>query len=143
MKFTIPYFLILLLVFSCNTKNQEQTDHFGSENQEVFIKTIDAVTFKNLMESGKGIVLDVRTKGEVAQGVIPETLIIDIYDPEFSEKIKSLPKDKEVYVYCTSGVRSMMAAKILQRDGFDRVYNLRGGIIEWQTNRFPIERPVR
>jgi rhodanese-related sulfurtransferase len=143
MKFTIPFFLILLLVLSCNTKNQEQTDQFGSENQEVFIKTIDAVTFKNLMESGKGIVLDVRTKEEVAQGVIPETQIIDIYDPAFSEKIKSLPKEKEIYVYCTSGVRSMMAAKILQRDGFDRVYNLRGGIIEWQTNRFPIDRPVK
>ena len=143
MKFTISYFLILLLVLSCNTKNQEQTDQFGSENQDGFIKTIDAVTFKNLMESGKGIVLDVRTKEEVAQGVIPETQIIDIYDPDFSDKIKSLPKEKEIYVYCTSGVRSMMAAKILQSNGFDRVYNLRGGIIEWQTNRFPIERPVR
>jgi rhodanese-related sulfurtransferase len=143
MKFTIPYFLILLLVFSCNTKNQEQINQFGSENEEVFIKNIDAVTFKNLMESGKGIVLDVRTKAEVEQGVIPETNIIDIYDPAFSEKIKSLPKEKEIYVYCTSGVRSMMAAKILQRNGFDRVYNLKGGILDWQKNRFPIERPSR
>ena len=130
-------------MISCNSKNQEQTDQFGSENQEVFIKNIDAVTFKNLMESGKGIVLDVRTKAEVAQGVIPETQIIDIYDPAFSEKIKSLPREKEIYVYCTSGVRSMMAAKILQSNGFERVYNLKGGILDWQKNRFPIERPVR
>lgn len=143
MKSIISSFLFLLLIVSCNTKNQEQTDQFKSENQEVFIKNIDAVTFKNLMESGKGIVLDVRTNGEVAQGVIPETKIIDIYDPAFSEKIKSLPKEKEIYVYCTSGVRSMMAAKILQSNGFNRVYNLRGGIMDWQKNRFSIERPVR
>ena len=143
MKIIIPFSLILLVMISCNSKNQEQTDQFGSENQEVFIKNIDAVTFKNLMESGKGIVLDVRTKAEVAQGVIPETQIIDIYDPAFSEKIKSLPREKEIYVYCTSGVRSMMAAKILQSNGFERVYNLKGGILDWQKNRFPIERPVR
>lgn len=143
MKIIIPFSMILLVMISCNTKNQEQTDQFKSENQEVFIKNIDAVTFKNLMESGKGIVLDVRTNGEVAQGVIPETQIIDIYDPAFSEKIKSLPREKEIYVYCTSGVRSMMAAKILQSNGFNRVYNLKGGILDWQRNRFPIERPVR
>jgi rhodanese-related sulfurtransferase len=36
-----------------------------------------------------------------------------------------------------------MAAKILQSNGFDRVYNLRGGIMDWQKNRFSIEIPVR
>ena len=90
------------------------------------------------MESGQGLVLDVRTSQEVSQGYIPEAIVIDIYDGDFEEKIKVLPKDKEIYVYCASGVRSMQAAKILQKNGFDKIYNLGGGIVDWQRKGFPI-----
>lgn len=40
-------------------------------------------------------------------------------------------KDKEVVVYCRSGQRSGMAQQLLQKAGFTKVFNLKGGVIAW------------
>ncbi|MFC0264249.1 rhodanese-like domain-containing protein [Fontibacter flavus] len=101
---------------------------------------MDSPTFKNLSESGNGIVLDVRTMGEFTQGHLPNAVIADIYQRDFIDKINQLPKDKEIYVYCTVGARSLQAAQILQKNGFSRVYNLQGGIMDWSRNKYPILR---
>ena len=37
----------------------------------------------------------------------------------------------DIVVHCKSGVRSAKAVKILREQGFDRVQNLRGGILAW------------
>lgn len=115
---------------------------FGSnvnaQNNDPFIKNVDAKTFKTLTDAGKGTILDVRTPEEVSEGHINGSVNIDFYDERFAEKIKPLPKDKEVYVYCRSGGRSAKAAIILQNNGFTKVYNLEGGIIAWQENSFPV-----
>lgn len=49
-------------------------------------------------------------------------------------------KDRPVVVYCRSGHRSMGAAGTLKKAGFDKVYNLTGGIIAWQKDSLPTER---
>ena len=41
-----------------------------------------------------------------------------------------LPKDKEIVVYCRSGVRGQIAADFLEKKGFS-VRNLKGGFSEW------------
>ena len=41
-------------------------------------------------------------------------------------------RDKDVVVYCRSGNRSTMAQHLLLQDGFERVTNLKGGILAWQ-----------
>lgn len=111
-----------------------------SVETDTFIKNVDSETFKNLVNSGQGIVLDVRTIGEVAQGHIPNATVADIYQRDFVEKINQLPKDKEVYVYCTVGARSSQAAQILVNNGFKKVYNLNRGIIDWARNGYPLEK---
>ena len=47
------------------------------------------------------------------------------------EKIKSFSSNKEYYIYCKSGARSSAACKIMNQMGFNNVYNLLGGISEW------------
>jgi len=42
-----------------------------------------------------------------------------------------LDKDREVVVICQSGMRSMQAAKLLKKQGFENVYNVKGGMNSW------------
>lgn len=134
MKYLVILFFILSFI-GCNPKGSKNT-------AELFtVEEVDAVTFKNLIASENGIVLDVRTAEEAAQGIIADAYVIDIYKSGFEEKIQSLPKDKEVYVYCAVGGRSRQAAQILLDNGFTKVYNLSGGIVDWKRNVFEVVKP--
>jgi len=42
-----------------------------------------------------------------------------------------LDKEQEVVVICQSGMRSMQAAKLLKKQGFEKVTNVRGGMGSW------------
>jgi len=132
MKKLVIFFFAAAILVGCNSNKSEESEVSGK------IEEVDAATFKNLISSGNGIVLDVRTPGEVAQGIIPDAFVIDISESGFEEKIQSLPKDKEVYVYCAIGGRSRQAAQILVDNGFPKVYNLSGGIVDWNRNGFEV-----
>lgn len=41
-------------------------------------------------------------------------------------------KDKDVIVVCHSGARSYSACMVLKRHGFNKVYNLKGGMLLWK-----------
>lgn len=58
------------------------------------------------------------------------------------EKYKEkLPKDKKekIVVYCRSGRMSEIAAQELVKMGYENVYNLKGGTIEWEKKGYPFE----
>jgi phage shock protein E len=94
---------------------------------------LDSDSFlKKINEGSKYIILDVRTKEEFFEGHIINSLNIDIYNKDFREKINSLDRQKTYFVYCRSGHRSHSAVKFMHNIGFDQVYNLKGGIIEWK-----------
>lgn len=79
------------------------------------------------------LVLDVRTEDEYNEGNIPNAINIDIYKGQgFVYKLEELDKSKAYYVYCRSGARSGQACKIMNEMGFEKAYNLLGGIIAWE-----------
>ena len=79
------------------------------------------------------VVLDVRTDAEVAEGIIPNAIQINIYEGQgFIYKLEELDKSKNYYVYCRSGNRSGQACAIMNQLGFENAYNLVGGILEWK-----------
>lgn len=86
------------------------------------------------------VVLDVRTDAEVADGIIPNAIHIDIYKgQDFIDEIETLDKDKNYYVYCRSGNRSGQACAIMEQLGFEKAYNLEGGILEWEGDLVTID----
>ncbi|MBP0903743.1 rhodanese-like domain-containing protein [Mariniflexile gromovii] len=86
-----------------------------------------------LAEDANAVVLDVRTDAEVADGIIPNAIHIDIFKGQgFIDEIEALDKDKNYYVYCRSGNRSGQACAIMDQLGFANAYNLEGGILEWE-----------
>ena len=78
------------------------------------------------------VLLDVRTEVECNEGIIPNSINLDIYEGQaFIEKLEALDKSKNYYVYCRSGARSAKACEVMNELGFDNTYNLMGGIMQW------------
>ena len=78
------------------------------------------------------VILDVRTESECDEGIIPNSINIDIYEGQvFIDKIEALDKSKNYYVYCHSGARSAKACELMENLGFQNAYNLLGGILNW------------
>ena len=93
---------------------------------------LDSASFEKLIHDDKNaIVLDVRTEHENSEERIPKSVLIDIYKPNFLNKIEELDKTKTYLVYCHSGSRSYAAFKKMKQLGFESVYNLKSGIIGW------------
>ena len=57
---------------------------------------------------------------------------------ELCNRTEELNKSKKTVVYCRSGRRSATASDILIEDGFERVYNVLGGINEWEERGYPV-----
>jgi len=87
---------------------------------------------KKITESGV-VILDVRTPGEFAEGYIEGAQNIDFQTGNFENEIAALDKNVTYAVYCRSGNRSGQAAKIMHDAGFQDVYNLDGGVIDWTS----------
>lgn len=104
-----------------------------TSTQKAIAEDVNVDKFKELVESGNGLILDVRTPGEVAEGHIENATHIDIFDTQFKAKVAELDKAKPVYVYCRSGGRSGRAMDLMKAIGFKTVYNLEGGIGAWNN----------
>jgi len=75
------------------------------------------------------VLVDVRTPGEVASGVIPGAVSIPL--DQLAARTAELPADKPVIIYCNSGNRSREAASILKQAGYDQMLDL-GGVQQWR-----------
>jgi rhodanese-related sulfurtransferase len=100
---------------------------------------VDAQTFKSLVETREGVLLDVRTPEEFNQGHIAGAELIDFYERSFQSKIAKLDKDATYYVYCRSGNRSGQTIALMKSMGFTDVYGLEGGINVWRGAGFATE----
>ncbi|MHB1146875.1 MAG: rhodanese-like domain-containing protein [Lutibacter sp.] len=115
--------LITVLGISCNTKSQSQADA---------ITVITPTEFKE--KSVNQTIIDVRTPEEYNEGHIDGAININFNDAAFLEQISKLDKSKPVYVYCRSGKRSSAASAEMSKAGFKNLYDLEGGIMNWEKN---------
>lgn len=106
------------------------------------IKSISPQQFHNLQqEGGTSELIDVRTPEEYeARRAIPsKNFPLDQLDPEAIAKSLGLSKDDPVYFFCRSGGRSFKAAARFAEAGFSNVYNVEGGILEWESRGLPLK----
>lgn len=83
-----------------------------------------------LLDPRTTFVLDVRRPDERARGAIPGSFHIPL--DELRSRMDELPRDREVVVYCQTGQRSYIAARLLSQRGF-RVRNLTGSYCTWEA----------
>ncbi|HSG66841.1 MAG TPA: MBL fold metallo-hydrolase, partial [Gammaproteobacteria bacterium] len=88
------------------------------------------------------LVLDVREPTEYhgPLGHIPGSILIPLR--ELAARASELEEHRErpIIAVCRSGVRSTTAAAILIGMGFERVYNLKDGMVDWNDRKLPVER---
>jgi rhodanese-related sulfurtransferase len=101
------------------------------------INEIDSESLHERIASGDDVLLvDIRTPAEIAQGAIPDAMQLPMH--LIPIRINELPKDRDMVLYCRSGARSYQACAYMMQQGYDRVLNLRGGIIAWARHGYPI-----
>jgi rhodanese-related sulfurtransferase len=93
-----------------------------------------------MMNDGETLVLDVREDSELSQGKISGARHIPLRN--VAKRIAELEKDKgkNVIAYCRVGNRSGVACSQLVKNGFEKVYNLKGGITAWQSDNLPMSK---
>jgi rhodanese-related sulfurtransferase len=94
---------------------------------------ISAAEFGKRFEEEKHnyIFVDVRTQEEFDSAHVENSIHIpyDVMEERFEELLPY--KDKKILLICRSGMRSQIAGHILAERGFEKLYNLEGGLMEW------------
>lgn len=118
--------ILLTLFLSASCQQAKSTANSGYED-------INVEQFKEKMTAQDVVILDVRTPGETAAGMIDGAMEIDFRSDNFKTQITALDKDKTYLVYCKSGGRSSSACDMMQEMGFEKLYNLDGGYTRWSA----------
>jgi len=100
---------ILLVVSSVAVAEEHTTDTLATVKEKVAAK--------------KAVLVDVRDKQEWNQGHVEGAILLPFSElrlPDRTEEmLKQLPKDRVLYTHCVVGMRSLKAAEILKKRGFD------------------------
>jgi monothiol glutaredoxin len=97
-------------------------------NQPASVKQLTPAELKELLDSGKISLFDVRPDHERALASIPQARSLDQAGQEY---LLSLDRSAPIAFLCHHGMRSQNAAEQLLGEGFRNVYNVRGGIHAW------------
>jgi len=111
-------------------------------------RDISDVELEGLLASRPDLLLlDVRTDKEWDGGHIGGACFLDYLEDDFLDVARGLPRDRPIALYCAAGGRSEDAMKLLAKEGFRELYNLRGGFYGWEdagravSNEAPVPLP--
>jgi len=111
------------------------------------VSRITPAQAQQMIAKGDTLVVDVRDapeiekSGKVAGAIHVSRGMLEFRaDPESPYHDKNFDRNKRVILYCASGGRSALAAKVLKDMGYDRVYNL-GAFKDWAESGAPVEKP--
>ena len=91
------------------------------------------------IQNSDAVIIDTRNAYESSIGTFRNALTPDIEEfsefPEWLEK-SGVSKDQETFIFCTGGIRCEKAIRAMEEKGFDKVYQLDGGILNY-IEKFP------
>lgn len=130
MRYLIYILLLLPLLASAQSKKQ----NYKVVHAEQFSYLIDSCINKKI--------IDVRIQEEFNNFRIHNAINLPSKS-ELTNFTKTLDKETYLFIYCTEGVRSTTAAKLLQTKGFINIITLEWGIIEWKEANKPIDNTAK
>ena len=86
------------------------------------------------------VIMDVRTPEEYREGYIENSVNINYLGKTFRNEVLKLDRTKIYLLYCRSGRRSKEVQDIMKGLGFKEVYNMPGGILEWQAEGLKVKK---
>jgi phage shock protein E len=136
MKTLVATLLTILLLTPATAQAQDKTE----APKKAAVENIKPDKFDALRKTDTNnvVVLDVRTKKEYNEGHIPGSVLIDFNSDDFEKQVAKLDKNKTYLVHCAHGGRGSRACKKMDQLGFKKLYNLEGGITEWEKAGKPV-----
>jgi rhodanese-related sulfurtransferase len=89
-------------------------------------------------EDPEFVLLDIRTDPEIEAAHIHGTTSLDFYSPAFRDDLARLDRSKTYLIYCRTGNRTGQAYTMMEDLGFDKVFDMGGGITAWQALGYPV-----
>jgi len=100
--------------------------------------TITAPELRDWLDAGKPIhLVDVREPAEYEIVRIPGSVLIPKNEILMGNALADLPQDKQIVLYCKTGVRSAEALAALKGAGFRDAVHVQGGVVSWVRNVDP------
>lgn len=94
--------------------------------------SISPLEAKKRIDRGDDVVLlDVRTPEEFMAMRLPHDGVVHIPLGALRERLHELPRDKDILAFCKVSMRGYEAQRILNAQGFDRVWFIEGGLLAW------------
>jgi rhodanese-related sulfurtransferase len=110
----------------------------GLEQQQSLFKTVTPQEAKNLIESRKDMLLiDVRGQDELSEGYIEGSALMPLW--AIIKGTQRPPQDKPILLICAVGGRSLALGQLMSKNGWNEVYNLKGGISAWKEAELPLK----
>ena len=98
--------------------------------------SVNEITVENLKEiTDKSIIIDVREEYEFIEVRATGVKLLPL--EHIPDAATTLPKEKQIFIICASGNRSMVACEYLNSKGFEAV-NVIGGTIAWNAAGYPV-----
>ncbi len=97
---------------------------------------LEAKTLKQWLDEGRPVtLLDTRNDYEVKLGTFKGATVIGVNQfRNFPEAVRNLPeelKKQPIVTFCTGGIRCEKAAPFMEREGFEQIWQLEGGILKY------------
>lgn len=105
--------------------------------------SVDPLQATEMINHRDAVVVDVRPAADFAKGHIINALNIPMNGFKNQTATLSKHKGKPIIINCRSGSQSAMACGQLRKAGFEEVYNLRGGLLAWESASLPLTRKKR
>ena len=106
------------------------------------VRQVNALEAKAVIDQNSGrsdfVILDLRTPKEFAGGHIAGAVLLDYRSPGFQEGMRQLDTSKHYLIYCRTGNRSSRALKLFRSMGFESIYHLKDGIVDWVRQKLPL-----
>ena len=127
-----------LLIF-CGSQLVPAAQQFpGLEQQHPLFKTVTPQEAKNLIDNRQELLLiDVRGQDELGEGYIDGSTLMPLWD--IIKGAQRPPQDKPILLICAVGGRSLALGQLMSKNGWQEVYNLKGGISAWKEAKLPVK----
>jgi len=117
----------------------EQFCGIGTEADKIVLEPQFEISVHELKteldKNGAPVIIDVREPHEFEICRIPQSTLIPL--GQIETRVHELNREHDIVVHCKSGARSAKAVKFLKEAGFEKVRNLKGGILAWSEQIDP------
>jgi len=132
MKYKIIIFSVLMGLFNGFGFAQNAIDKAIEKYNSNSVEYISVPELVNLMQKNKDFkLLDTRAVSEYEVSHLKDAIYVGYKEFDLESIQDKIKPDDTIIMYCSVGVRSEQIGEQLQEAGYNKVYNLYGGLFEW------------